>query len=158
MRIPRRPLAPVPTALLAACALAVSGCGGDPKPAPETLVRDKVEELGRATAAKDYGALCERILAPQLVEQLTSIGLPCRVALQRGLGDVRQPRLQVGQVRVTGDTANAEIATSAAGQPPSRDTVQLVRTKDGWRVSALAGGGEGPAPSPSPTPTATPER
>jgi hypothetical protein len=139
-----RPL-PVAAALLAACAVA-TGCGEE-EPSDEQQVRDALAAFGSATAGKDYDALCERVLAPSLVEDVESIGLPCEVALERALGDVEAPTLAVGRVRVQGDEATAEVRSSAAGQDPSRDVVELVRVEDGWRVASLAG--QSP-PSPAP--------
>ena len=134
------------TALAAALALLATGCGGEDAPSAEEQVRATLADFGRATAAKDYGRLCTRILAPALVEQVTAIGLPCPVALRQGLGEVREPRLTVGGVRVTGDTATADISSSARGQQPSRDTVELQRVNGSWRVSSLAGQPTAPAP------------
>ena len=68
---------------------------------------------------------------------MKQIGLPCEVALQRGLGDVKNPKLTVGKISIKDDTATAEIRTVAEGQAPSRDTLELVRVKDDWRVSSL---------------------
>jgi hypothetical protein len=116
--------------------LLVAGCG-DRGPTPEEQVRAKVMEFGRATAAKDYQALCDRILAPSLIEDVTSIGLPCEVALEQGLGDVRDPRLTIGRIRVQGERASAEVRTSATGQEPSRDTLRLVKLEGTWRISSL---------------------
>ena len=118
--------------MLAAALLA--GCGG---PTDEEQVRGVVDDLAKATATKDYQALCDRILAPKLVEQVKQIGLPCEVALQRGLGDVKDPKLTVGKISIKDDTATAEIRTVAEGQAPSRDTLELGRVKDDWRVSSL---------------------
>ena len=120
-----------------ACALAVAGCGTGPS--DEEQVRDTVTELGRATQAKDYQALCDRILAPNLIDELREVGLPCEVALQQALGEVREPRLTIGEITVDGDRARAQVRTSAAGQRPSQDVVELVRVGDDWRISALAG-------------------
>ena len=55
--------------------LILAGCG-DQGPTPEEQVRSTVAEFGRATAAKDYAALCDHILAPELIEDVESIGLP----------------------------------------------------------------------------------
>src|SRR5918992_3756194 len=127
---PVRILAPALALLLAA------GCG-DQGPTPEERVRSTVAAFGRATAAKDYQALCDRLLAPSLVEEVESIGLPCEVALQRGLGDVRDPRLTIGGVQVDGDRATAEVRTAAAGEEPSQDTLRLLRVDDAWKISSL---------------------
>jgi hypothetical protein len=132
----------------AACALAIAlaGCG-DSGPTDEEQVRSTLTAFSRATAAKDYQALCDRILAPSLIADLKKIGLPCEIALQQGLGSVKQPRLIVGDVKVNGKTATAEVKSSAEGEPPSSDTIELQRTDKGWQIASLASPAEpGPAP------------
>jgi hypothetical protein len=121
-------------ALLVALVLAGCGSGG---PTDEELVARTVTEFGRATAAKDYTRLCERILSPSLVAEVTDIGLPCEEALRKGLGDVKDPRLTIGRIEVDGDRATAEIRTSATGQAPSRDTLRLERVDGTWRIASL---------------------
>jgi hypothetical protein len=116
--------------------LVLAGCG-DQGPTPEQQVRSTVTEFGRATAAKDYQTLCDRLLAPSLVEEVESVGLPCEVALRQGLGDVREPRLTIGRVQVRDDRASAEIRTSAAGEEPSKDTLELVNLDGAWKISSL---------------------
>ena len=78
---------------------------------------------------------------------LKKIGLPCEIALQQGLGDVKQPRLIVGDVKVKGKTATAQVKSSAEGEPPSSDTIELEHTDAGWQIASLASPSEpGPAP------------
>jgi ketosteroid isomerase-like protein len=133
-------------AVAALAAVALAGCG-ETEPTDEEQVRSTLTAFSKATAAKDYQALCDRLLAPVLIADLKKIGLPCEIALQQGLGDVRQPRLIVGQVTVKGKSAVAEVRTSAEGQAPSKDTVELIRTDGGWRIASLSTPGEaGPAP------------
>ena len=133
-------------ALALALALALGGCG-ESEPTDEEQVRSTLTAFSKATADKDYQRLCDRLLAPSLIADLKKIGLPCEIALQQGLGDVKQPRLVVGEVTVRGKKASAEVRTSAEGQAPSSDTVELERTEDGWRISSLATPSEpGPAP------------
>ncbi len=131
-----RPRILLPVAILA------SACGGEPRPSPEAQVRAKLDQLDRATAAKDYRALCTEVYSPRLTARAEAIGLPCEDALRRGLADVREPRLSVGEVTVTGATARAQVRSSAAGQPASRDTVELRREAGGWRIVQLAAQGE----------------
>ena len=114
----------------------LAGCG-DTGPTPEQQVRTTVSDFGRATADKDYKTLCARILAPKLIEDVTSIGLSCEAALKRGLGNVKEPRLTIGRVEIDGDQASAEIRTSASGEQPSKDTLKLVKINGTWKISSL---------------------
>jgi hypothetical protein len=116
--------------------LFLAGCG-ETEPPPEELVRSTVASFARATAAKDYRTMCDRLLAPDLVEDVESIGLPCEVAMRQGLGDVEDPRLTIGQITVGDDEATVEIRTSAAGEEPSRDTLKLVNLDGTWKISSL---------------------
>ena len=127
-----------PLVLLAAVA-ALAGCGSN-GPSDEERVASTVTAFGRATAAKDYPALCKQILAPALISKVEEVGLPCEQAMRKALGTVRDPRLSIGQVTVRGDTATAEVRTSAAGQEPSRDTLQLQRVRGAWRIASLGAG------------------
>ena len=125
-------------ALALAAGLALAGCG-DAGPSDEEQVRATVSAFGRASAAHDYPALCDRLLAPALVESVQARGLSCEAALERALAGVQDPRLAIGEIRVDGDRASAEVRSSARDQIPSRDTIQLVRTAGGWRIASLAG-------------------
>jgi len=124
--------------LLVMAATALAGCG-DSGPSDEEQIRATLTEFQRATADGDYRALCERILAPELVETVKQIGLPCEVALEKGFEDVSEPRISVGTIGVQGDRATAQVRSSAAGQAPSEDTVDLVRVDDTWRIASLGG-------------------
>jgi hypothetical protein len=125
-------------AVAAATLAALAGCGSGPT--AQEQVRQTLDEFGRATAAKDYQALCDRVFAKKLVDKLTQVGLPCEVAMQRSFENVKNPRLTIGRITVAKDekSAKAEVRTSASGQTPSQDTVELVPVgDDGWRVSSL---------------------
>ena len=125
--------------LAPALALLVLAACGDAGPTPEEQVRATVGDFGRATAAKDYRKLCEDILAPQLVDKVTEVGLPCETALRQGLGRVKDPHLTIGRVQVDDDHASAEVRTSAAGEPPSKDTLKLVKVNGTWKIASLGG-------------------
>jgi hypothetical protein len=126
----RRPLA----ALLAPAAL-LCACGGGPSDTDR--VHEVVAAFGQATAAKDYQRLCDKLLAPKLVGEVEQQGLPCEVALKEGLGDVKAPKLTIGQIEVKGDSATADVRSTAAGEAPSRDTLKLVRVNDAWYIASL---------------------
>jgi hypothetical protein len=123
--------------LAPALALLVLAACGDAGPTPEEQVRATVGDFGRATAAKDYRTLCEDILAPALVDKVTQVGLPCETALRQGLGRVKDPHLTIGRVQVDDDHASAEVRTSAAGEPPSKDTLKLVKVNGTWKIASL---------------------
>jgi hypothetical protein len=130
-----RPVATRPVLLLLAACLA-TGCG-DSGPTDEERVRSTLAEFQRATEARDYAALCDRVLAPKLIEAVKQVGLPCEMALEKGFEDVEAPRLTVGAIEVRDDRATAEVRSSAEGESPSQDTVELVRVGDGWRILSL---------------------
>ena len=132
---------------LVAVLVVVAGCGGDDKPSDADQVRAALVSFGKATAAHDYTTMCTKLLAPTLLDKLRQVGLGCEEALKQGLGDVKSPQLSVGKITVNGDTADAEVRTSAEGQAPSTDTVQLRRVDGNWKIASLAGTAEpGPAP------------
>jgi hypothetical protein len=130
LRPVRRPLA----ALLALAGL-LCACGGGPSDTDR--VHAVVTAFGEATAAKDYQQLCDKLLAPKLVGEVEQQGLPCEVALKQGLGEVKAPKLTIGQIDVKGDSATADVRSTAAGEAPSRDTLKLVRVNDAWYIASL---------------------
>jgi hypothetical protein len=124
-----------PLVALVAAALALSGCGSGPSDAEQ--VRSTVLAFGRATAAKDYQRLCDALLAPRLLDKIQQAGLPCEAALQKGLGDVRDPKLTLGRITVDGDAATADVRTSASGQQPARVKLKLTKVAGKWRIASL---------------------
>jgi ketosteroid isomerase-like protein len=117
--------------------LVLVGCG-DAGPTPEEQVRTTVSDFGHATAAKDYKAMCA-LLAPDLIADVEQVGLPCERALKQGLDQVREPRLTIGAVKIDGDSATAEVRTSAAGEEPSKDTLKLANVNGTWKIASLGG-------------------
>ena len=134
-------------------ALLLAGCGGD-TPGDEAQVRTTLQRFIAAVEERDYQTLCDKVFAPKLLQGLQSIGLPCEIAMRTSLGEVKEPRLTVGTITIDGRTAHAEVKTSAKGQPPSSDTLELSKVSAGWRVSAL-GSPRGPSGAKG-TPAASP--
>ncbi len=125
-------------------ALAVAGCGADEEgggggglPA-EQQVRAVVARFGVATRAKDYQQICDRLLSKDLVDKIEAIGLPCESAVQRGLGGVRNPTLKINEVSISGSRALVSIHTTATGEAPSDDALQVVREDGEWKIASLA--------------------
>jgi hypothetical protein len=133
------------TAALLAVALAGLVAGGCGKSDDEE-VRDTLARFEQATEKRDYKALCDDVLSEQVVQRLRAVGLPCETALQRStVASTLQPSISVEQVRVRGDTALAQITSTAVGQRPSHDTIRLVKQGDDWRIASLSGA-QPPAP------------
>jgi hypothetical protein len=138
--------------LLGLLVLAGCGGGGKDKPDDEALVRKTLTTFAASVEKRDYSTLCDKVFAPELLEGLQSIGLPCEVAMKNSLGAVESPKLTVGEVTVSKDTATAEIKTSATGQPPSSNVLGLTKIEGTWRVSSLS---DAASPDISATPEAS---
>jgi hypothetical protein len=119
---------------IAAAALA-GGCGTSVSTRDQ--VRAKVEQFGASVANKDYKTLCTQVLAPSLVKHLSAAGLTCEQAMQVGLAGVQNPTLSIAKVTIHGHNASAVTLTGAKGQTASLSAIELVQTKDGWRVTSL---------------------
>jgi Putative lumazine-binding len=127
-------------ALAVACAVAGVGCGSDSEKATktsETEARGVVERFGTATARRDYQTICDELLADNLVKKVEDVGLPCEIAFEKGVGGVKNPRIEVRQVKVQGNRALVSVRSTATGETPSDDAVQLVREGDEWRIASL---------------------
>jgi hypothetical protein len=53
-------------------------------------------------------------------------------------GSVQNPSISVGKVTISGRRATAIALSTAEGQQASLDTINLVKTSDGWRLASLA--------------------
>jgi hypothetical protein len=114
------------------------GCGDD-GPTDEEKVRESVRAFATAIEERDGAALCERVLAPELIDNLAAgaPGLPCERAAQIFFQGREDPRVTIGEVRVDGTTAEAEIQTSAAGEKPFAGVLELTKIGDEWRLADL---------------------
>jgi hypothetical protein len=109
-----------------------------PGPDADKEVRATLDRYAQATRDKDYQTLCDDLYARDLIDRIRSAGLPCEVALRTGLQDRRNPQLKVLGVEVSGDQALVRTRTTAVGEPPSVDTIRLVRQRGDWRVASLS--------------------
>jgi hypothetical protein len=133
-------------ALTAVCAAVVGlgACGGggtdEAKAKDEQQVRGTLRDLGRATASKDYAALCDKVFARRLVNRSQAVGIPCETAMKAALANVEAPSITVAAVAVKGsDEAEATVKTAAKGQAASTDKVHLIKEAGHWRVDRLGG-------------------
>ncbi|HEY6762894.1 MAG TPA: hypothetical protein VI318_25550 [Baekduia sp.] len=145
------------TTLSVLLVVALAGCGADEEhpnagPSAEDQVRTAVAKFGIATQKKDYQQICDQLLSRTLVDKIEAVGLPCEGALQRGLGDVRSPTLEITEVSISKGKALVSIHTTAAGQQPSDDALELVQENGRWKIASLAAP-QGTATTTTPTTT-----
>jgi len=120
-----------------------------PEPDREDEVRETLDRYAEATREKDYQALCDDLLASDLVERIRNAGLPCEVALRTGLEGRQNPTLTVLSVEVNGDEALARLRGTAVGEPTGTSTYRLVREDDNWHISTSPGSaGQSPGVGP----------
>ncbi|HET9719170.1 MAG TPA: hypothetical protein VFP55_03745 [Solirubrobacteraceae bacterium] len=118
-------------AVLAAVALA--GCGTS----VQSQVRSTVREFATAVQHHDLRTLCDHVLAPTLLADIASGGITCEHALSLGLAGVRDARLVIGSVSVSGRHASVVTLSQAAGEHSVVATLELIRTAAGWRIASL---------------------
>ncbi len=134
----------VAVSTLACVLLLLTGCGSGPS--EQSQVRKTLTEFAQAVQRRDYDHLCADLIATELLTKIRNVGLPCSVALRKGLGRVENPRLKILRIRIrTKDLALAEVLTTASNQKPSTDTFRLRKEKGKWKVGSLSGA-QPPAP------------
>jgi hypothetical protein len=123
--------------------LALSGCslGGDKEAKPArgapSAVAATVQALDQAIRARDYRGICNEIFSA--AARRRAGGADCERLLRSGAADVRRPRLRILGIRIEGKRATVRVRSTAAGQRPLVDEVELVHERGAYRVSALAG-------------------
>lgn len=121
-------------AIAATFVTVVAACGGR---APEDAVRATLQGYAKAFAAHDYQAICDRYLAPKLVDGVEQRGLPCESAVRPAIAAAERPVLAIRSIAVKGDAATAQVHTTAANQPPSDDTISLSRLNGTWYIAGM---------------------
>jgi hypothetical protein len=125
---------PVRGIVLLGAAWALSGCGATQR----DEVQAKVQQFARATAAGDYVTLCQQVLAPSLIQRLQGADLSCQQAMRVFVRSVKNPTLSIAKITVQGQRASAVVLAAATGQRAALTTIQLIDTKQGWRLASLA--------------------
>ena len=123
----------------ALAAVGLAACGTS----QQSEVRAKVMQFATAVHHHDYHALCGEVLAPALLADIASGGISCEKALSLGLGAVRDARLVIGTITVTGSRASVVTLTQARGERTALATLVLTRTGAGWRIASLGNAAAG---------------
>jgi hypothetical protein len=140
MRSPCRSLHRIIAILCSAsAAVTLAGCGAS----QTNLVRAKVMQFATASHAHDYTTICRQVLAPVLLADIASGGISCEKAMSLALGTVRDARLTVGTIKVSGSTASVLTSTQATGEKTAVAILELTKMPDGWRIESLGNAGAG---------------
>jgi hypothetical protein len=135
------------TASVCICALALSlaaaglaGCfSGDDEPGAADEATNQVAvvvtRLELLTRRRDFKAICDTLFTADAKRRAG--GRDCARLLAATGRDVKAPRIQLLSVTLDGEKARARVRTSAQGQAPVEDEIELVRERGGYRISAL---------------------
>jgi hypothetical protein len=127
-----------------AAVLALSGCslGGDEErgrtePAKGTpkQVAATVEELDRAVRKRDWRTVCDRLFTSAARERAG--GRDCPRLVGSSAGELRRTRIELLEITVRRDTAEARVRTRARGQSALTDTLTLKRVAGRYRIDSL---------------------
>lgn len=113
--------------------------GGDdpPKEASGTSkeVANVVTRLERATQRRQFNVLCDDLFTRSARERAG--GKDCVALLRETAKDVRKARIRLLDVEVDGNRARARVRTTSEGQRAVEETIDLVRERGRFRISAL---------------------
>ena len=94
-----------------------------------------VDRLERATAARDFGTVCEELFTAAARERAG--GEDCERLTRSAAEGIARPRIEMKSIRVRADAARVEVTTRAAGQAEVQSALELRREGREWRVEAL---------------------
>ncbi|SRR5581483_5578959 len=132
---------PIAVAVVAWTLLLVS-CGTSHRhkqPAgPAKQVGDTVIALQRDLLTRNFADICNVLFSSQARAQAGGAA-GCQDFVARGAAGLRGERIRVGRIEVRAPNATAKVVTTAEGQAPVRETIQLVLEGGRYRISALGG-------------------
>jgi hypothetical protein len=133
--------APLGAGLCVWALAAGAGCGGSGDPKPITgapaRVAEAVQALERATARRDFKRVCDELLTAGA--RRLSGGRDCAERLGRVAANLREPRIRIDRIEVEGEQASVRVTTTARGQGPVTETLELVRERGRFRIASLTG-------------------
>jgi hypothetical protein len=141
--MPRRPLAILAVLALAALSAACAPSSGSKNTASDfrgdqRAVATTVEDLESAASKGDQDRICRDLLAPALVQRLSSPSRGCPATVDIALKNTDTFALQVTAVRITGNRATARVKLET-GARDRVATIGLTRAgaTAGWRIAQL---------------------
>ena len=132
--------------LLAGLAAGLVGCGGAGAGSAdfegaERDVAEAVESL-QATGSRQEqaGEICRTRLTQALARRLAADGGSCEAEIRHAIADADLVQLSVIDVSVRGDSATAQVE-STAGETRRKATVEFARERGDWRVAGIRSAG-----------------
>lgn len=123
--------------ILAAATTAGCTSSGDADPTfdgEQEAVANVVDDLTDAAADEDGRRVCRQLFAASLRDKL---GNGCAAAIEQAFQDADVTEMTVESVRVSGDTARAQVDSGRDDEKRERKTLQFVREGRDWRISSL---------------------
>jgi hypothetical protein len=127
--------------LLGMLAVGVTACGGTTVAASNFkgeshAVAQRISDFQSDATAVDEQKMCDNDLASTIVARLKAAGSNCEKALKTQLAQVDKFNLSVDSVKVTGDTATAQVKSIYSNREhPS--TLQLVKEGHNWKIAGI---------------------
>ena len=121
-------------------ALALVACGSSGRKRhaqrPAQLVGDAVAALQHDLLTRNWAHICAEVFSSQA--RLQAGGDDCPDFVRRGAAGLRGERIRVRSIDVLGRKASANVVTTAEGQAPVAQTIELVFENGRFRIDALA--------------------
>ena len=101
-------------------------------------VADTVADLADDGQRKRADAICENLLADELVKQVSAAGASCAAEMKKAIDDADGFDLDVTKVDVNGTTATATVRSPDRGKDVDR-TFEFVKQDGDWRITGFGG-------------------
>ena len=121
--------------------IVLTGCLGSDE-APDRIsgapkeVASVVARLEVATRRREFNVLCDELFTRSARSRAG--GKDCVALLRETAKDVRRASIRLLDVKIQGNRAIARVRTTAQGQTAVEETIDLVRERGHYRISALA--------------------
>jgi hypothetical protein len=102
----------------------------------DKAVADKVADLADHGQRNRAKAICDDILADDLVAQVAAAGSSCATEMEKAIKDADGFDLEVTDVTVTGNTATATVRSTDRGENVDRD-FEFVKEGGNWRITGF---------------------
>jgi len=122
------------------CALLFVACGTNARrkhvQGPPQQVTDTVNAFQHDLLTRDWPDLCEQVFSAAARAQAG--GGSCPDFVKSGAAGLRGERIRIRSIDVHAGKASAAVVTTAEGQAPVAETIDLVLEGGRYRISALA--------------------